>query len=430
MSRNIRFSLFLLILSSCHPVQAQINTYSPYSRFGLGRRHQDGFPWNKAMGGLGIGLTDNKQINMINPASYVHIDSLSFLFNFGLSGSNTRYVTESETGSGSSFNLDHIAIAFPIADALKTSFGVLPYSSVGYNILEKKELETVGTVENRFQGAGGITQLYMGASLRLFKNLSAGINVVYLFGNLEMGNNLVFPSVSDYSVSQVNRKTLVNGFIYRLGSQYTASLSENLDLTAGVILEPANRIGLEQTVTKKNSFPGSSVTVNDTLLLEADYLLDEDFDKTSFGYPLKAGGGFSLCYRDKFTVGAGYSSQDWNGKSLPGLAGTLAANNTFHLGMEYIPDAEAIKGYWKRISYRLGARIESSYLELNENHLKDYGISFGVGLPVRNLNTSFNLACQMGIMGTKKDHLIQERYIMVSFNITFHDFWFLKRKFD
>ena len=107
-----------------------------------------------------------------------------------------------------------------------------------------------------------------------------------------------------------------------------------------------------------------------------------------------------------------------------------ARATSMHFGLEYLPDAEALRGYHKFISYRLGGYYSNSYLMVNDHQLKDYGITFGVGLPVKTLKTSFNLAFTLGTRGTTEYNLVKENYGILTFNVTLHDLWFRKRRFD
>ena len=45
-----------------------LGSYSPYSMFGVGRIAYEGTAYNHSMGGIGIGMRDNRVINFINPA--------------------------------------------------------------------------------------------------------------------------------------------------------------------------------------------------------------------------------------------------------------------------------------------------------------------------------------------------------------------------
>ena len=67
---------------------AQNNTNSPYTRYGYGDLSDQSFGNSKAMGGIAFGLRDGAQINPLNPASYTAIDSLTFIFEGGVSLQN------------------------------------------------------------------------------------------------------------------------------------------------------------------------------------------------------------------------------------------------------------------------------------------------------------------------------------------------------
>jgi D-hexose-6-phosphate mutarotase len=66
----------------------------------------------------------------------------------------------------------------------------------------------------------------------------------------------------------------------------------------------------------------------------------------------------------------------------------------------------------------------------NNHQLKDIGMSFGVGLPLKRTKSSVNVNLEFGKKGTQKENLIQENYTKLSLNFTLHEYWFVKRKFD
>lgn len=72
-------------------VLAQSGTNSPYSQYGLGTLGEQAGGFNRGMNGLGLGFHEHNQINSLNPASYASIDSLSFIFDAGISGQITNY---------------------------------------------------------------------------------------------------------------------------------------------------------------------------------------------------------------------------------------------------------------------------------------------------------------------------------------------------
>ena len=86
-----RILVSFLIASSAMTAFAQGATNSPYSQFGLGEIAQQGASQNRGMDGLGIALQSGNHVNTSNPASYAYVDSLTMLFDMGLSGSITNF---------------------------------------------------------------------------------------------------------------------------------------------------------------------------------------------------------------------------------------------------------------------------------------------------------------------------------------------------
>ena len=70
---------------------AQTSTNSPYTRYGFGQLADQNFGNSKAMGGIAYGLRNGYQINASNPASYTAIDSLTFLFDAGMTLQNANF---------------------------------------------------------------------------------------------------------------------------------------------------------------------------------------------------------------------------------------------------------------------------------------------------------------------------------------------------
>jgi len=428
--RNVYTAIILLLLVTGTELLAQKNTNSPYSRFGLGEMSRSGFEKSRAMGGIGLAMRDNDQINYLNPASYSELDTLSFMFNFGLKGGDTRYENTNQSERNMTLNLDHLALAFPITRWWKTSFGVMPFSSVGYSVTETGYLENNVAVDYFYEGVGGINQLYLGTSFHLVEGLDIGFNAFYLFGSLDLSRTLQFPLNSEYSVSRLEQRTIVHDFIYQFGIQYSKTFAEDFTIGLGAVYQLKTDVSADNTSVSSNFFDGTAININDSTSLSPEFILEELSDEGSISIPSKYGIGFTFRYSDRILLGFDYYSQDWSQSSFFNQEQPLTNSNSMHAGLEITPNPEAFRGYHKRIHYRMGGHYENSYLQLQGEQLKDYGISFGVGLPFKNTKTSFNFAVDMGKRGTLNNNLIEENYKFFSFSVTLHDFWFLKRKFD
>ena len=70
---------------------AQSGTNSPYSQYGLGVLSDQSQGFNRGMNGLALGMRNGDQVNFLNPASYSAVDSLTMVFDVGLSGQLTNF---------------------------------------------------------------------------------------------------------------------------------------------------------------------------------------------------------------------------------------------------------------------------------------------------------------------------------------------------
>ena len=91
--KNTKFYLLLVLLMVVFQgVKAQntdaLGTFTPYSLFGIGEIERQGTAFNRAMGGIGVGIRDNRFINYLNPASITARDTLSFMLDIGVDSKN------------------------------------------------------------------------------------------------------------------------------------------------------------------------------------------------------------------------------------------------------------------------------------------------------------------------------------------------------
>jgi hypothetical protein len=110
----------------------------------------------------------------------------------------------------------------------------------------------------------------------------------------------------------------------------------------------------------------------------------------------------------------------------------------FSLGGFVIPKINSISSYWNRVTYRAGLRFEKTGLLVNGTPtgtnftpIDDFGISFGLGLPLDNRYSSVNIGLEYGKKGTTSNNLIQENYFNFRLSLSLTDInWFIKRKID
>jgi len=70
---------------------------------------------------------------------------------------------------------------------------------------------------------------------------------------------------------------------------------------------------------------------------------------------------------------------------------------------------------------------------VNNTDIKNFGITFGVGLPLSTAAGGFsniNLGFEVGKRGTTEMMLIEENYFKINLGLSLNDKWFLKRKIN
>ena len=139
------FTLSLVMLLAI-PVCAENGMNSPYTRFGFGQLSGMETGTNKGMGGTGIGVHQNNQINMLNPASYAAVDTLTFLLDIGASLSNNNLAEGSTKMNARNTTFDYVAMQFRLVPRLGFTLGLMPFSNIGYNFSETKQVSTTTRV--------------------------------------------------------------------------------------------------------------------------------------------------------------------------------------------------------------------------------------------------------------------------------------------
>lgn len=102
------------------------------------------------------------------------------------------------------------------------SLGIIPFSNSGYQVGKSDVFQQIDTVayKNELLGEGGYSQVYFGVGYEIAKNLSIGVNVGYLFGDIKRTTSTVLNDISAVN-SRTTVSTSASGFLVKYGAQYT-----------------------------------------------------------------------------------------------------------------------------------------------------------------------------------------------------------------
>ena len=400
------------------------NTTSPYSRFGMGELRSYSFGRTTAMGGASLASRYSQQINASNPASYTAVDSLAFLFEFGIEGRFSNFQNDLGSTNTNDVNFQYFAMSFQINNRIGASLGLLPFSDIGYAVDVNETIDNVGGVLTKYYGAGTVSNAYLGLAYEPFKNVAIGANLNYLFGKLNRNAEVYFLDASDFYGIQQYVDFRLRDFGLDFGVQVTVPLKKDRHLVIAAVLEnKPEYTAVYSDITQKNLSSGSG--------LDPDTLHFSFEEKSSIKFPLAFGGGISYVVDNSLEVNLDYYHQSWsNAEFFESKSSFLTDLNKFAVGAEWVPNKFSIRSYLGRIAYRGGIRYEESYLIFGDQQINDFGISFGVGLPIYRSKTTINVAAEIGRRGTKENGLVLENYARFNLSLNIHDLWFIKRRFD
>lgn len=405
-------SLVIVALACAGNVAAQ-NSVTPYSKYGYGILSDNASGIQRSMGGVGYAMQDGRTVNVMNPASYSQVDSLTFLWDFGLDLTNVIMKEGNKSAHNLGGGLDYITSQFKLGKHLGGSFGLLPYSSVGYSF--GKDLDKGSEF---YAGSGGLLQIYAGVGYEVIKNLSVGVNASYLFGTTNNANTLTSTSTTLFQ-----RVMQVRDFNVNVGVQYALSLDKN------------NRVVLGATYSPKKSFHGKTWGY---------YYDNQDTKPDTVGYTTlngkyeqanSIGVGISYSYKNQFTAEADFTYQDWSKAKYTPLEGFEPAASRFDnrwkaaAGVQFSPNKRG--SYLGAMKFRLGGFYNHDYQIVRAgNGVRDYGASIGVGLPVPGPSgkTTINMGFEWKRRTSSPQKLIQEDYFNFTLGVNINEVWFWKNK--
>ncbi|CAM3508116.1 porin family protein [Flavobacterium saliperosum] len=404
-------------------ILAQEGTASPYSFYGIGDVKFKGTNENRAMGTVGV-FVDSIHVNLQNPASYSFLKYTSLT----VGGANTRttFKTNSQEEKAQRTTLDYLAVGLPLGKA-GVSFGIIPYSAVGYKVQRVRTTDNIfGESETRtetFQGEGGLNKVFLGGAYKITPKLSFGMDLQYSFGGIET-KSIVFVTDPAIAVgSRTKNESTYSGFSVTTGLFYHTKLKNNLEWSNSFTFTP------ESNLNSNNSRNVALVTYGIT---GAEFIGDNsdvEVADSKFKIPSKVSFGTAFGKSKKWFVGTEVTLQGKNDGASQENVGFESASR-FAVGGFYIPKYNSFRNYFERIVYRAGFRHENTGLIVNNQSIRDTGVSFGFGFPVGTSISNINLGFEYGKKGTTSNNLIQENYFNINIGLSFSDRWFVKPKYD
>ncbi len=413
--------LFFALLFSLNML-AQKQQASPYSFFGIGNSFTSKTVEESLMGSVGASFSDPLRLNFSNPAG---LSSLRYTtYAMGALNSQTSLSDEVANQNSSVFSLSYVAIGFPVGKRMGVTGGLRTRTGVGYTLKEGEESTQQGLYT--YEGKGGTNSLFLGMGYRLFKGFSVGMEGAYVFGTID---NTITQQQEDLQYDiRLRTENVLRGFDTKLGFSYQKIFSKKHTLGVGLVFQKKKDINVSATSQLYNGFFSE---------------LSESIVKTLEESP--ASGIVKSPVNTTFSIGYG-ALQKWNAsfevsfQEALRFSGDALRNNLkkvnyndskrISFGGYYIPKYNSLTSYFSRVTYMAGIKYEELGMHIAGTQIKDFGMSFGVGLPMGRGLSNFNIGIEYGKKGEVTSSLIEEKYVNLKMSFSLGDRWFKKRKID
>ena len=364
------YSLNLLFVLSTSFVVSQTNTGSPYSLNELGEINFLGNVSNLSMGGIDSAI-DSIEFNINNPSSLAKLKTTNYLI--GTFYKSTGISNVNSTDNINTANINYIAVGIP-TKIFGFGFGVLPYSSVGFNLQSTEEYNTANSINSRLFGAeGNINRAFVSIGLPLLKYLSLGASANYNFGKFNYEKFNLIENVN-YGIFS-NSSSEISGFTYNFSSNLSIPLKNDFTLNLVYSFYPEGDLdsyNIESLYTSNTS----SITLESLGDFVDVDLNSRGLENTKLPVPKKSIFSLGLEKKNSWFLGFQYESKlssNFENVFLDIQNVSYRDSNSLSIGGYIIPDSSSLISYWKRVKYSIGIKNEKKSIIVNNlpvNHFR------------------------------------------------------------
>ncbi len=436
--------LIIIVLTSFVGLGQKLNN-SPYTRYGIGEITEQTSATYFGMSSTSVALSEFNHLNISNPASYSGLIKYKPIFDVGVYGKIQNLRTSASSSNRTNFALRNFTLGLPIGTKTGIAFGLMPYSTVGYDINSYDVIEG-DSLRYNYEGQGGINRVFLGAGREIINKsdsikLSIGANLSYLFGTIDNSRAIIYDNSTFYN-SKVNDFKTVSGVNVDLGLQYSQLLKNNLKLQVGLNYTLNSQLNVTKDFYAYN-FKYTTFSVVET---SKDTIESNEGQKGKLSIPNGLKLGAALTFNNKLTLALQYEQKSWNNYSeiYDGENNTATALNKsskIAVGLSYTPTPmkdwnSKSRSIFQKSTYRFGLKFANTNISVNDEQIKDYGISFGISTPLLSSRSfsSIDLGLDLGRLGTRENNLIEDNYLKIylgfSLSPSNYDRWFRKRKYD
>ena len=121
-----------------------------------------------------------------------------------------------------------------------------------------------------------------------------------------------------------------------------------------------------------------------------------------------------------------YTLQKWSECKYFNKEGQYNDRTKVSLGAEYIRNSRG-RSFWDFVRYRAGFHYAEPYAKVDgKEGAREFGASFGFGIPIIRSNSILNISGQYVKISPKVKGMLQENCLRINIGLTFNESWFMK----
>lgn len=394
------------------------NMNNPYSVYGIGDIDNKVYNRTSGMASTGLAIKSGAFLIDNNPAALTGLTRSFYLAHASVTGKASTYAGDPIDATNSNNRdmwIKRFALAVKINGWWASSAGFSQFSNVNYKFSGSQFLEGgTATYKTDYEGDGGLNDYYWSNAVALGKHFSLGIKSSVIAGAINQSETLSDAALQ--SVITTRQQDYIGDLRFQGGVLYETALSKKWGFSIGGRYAPRTRFSAERTLT---------VTENGQAVVEDQYVKSD-----RFYLPATYAAGIALRKNKAITFAADYTYEDWSSLRVKETGWQLVSSHRISAGVEF----SKLSNQWgllvERRFFQLGGYYNSSYLQVRNTPIREYGFTAGMG-GVLGANLLYSLSLEAGIKGTTAARLIRETYVGLTINLSYRDFLFSKgRKYD
>ncbi len=414
---------------------------SGFSIYGVGENMQNNAPASLSMGNSLFFSGNSKNISTGSPSSLWRSALTRFTIHSGMNVLKSTQFPQQYHHSLTSFSL-----LFPVGNKKVFGFGLQPVFRTNKLDIRDSDFQYIGVHEssrglpiafkNNYSIDGGISEIFLEYSQKLYPHYSGGLKYSFLFGNQYLDDELYTYDVEIDSIStglilseivdgsdtlyartvhgmmtELNKSHKFSGSIFTVEGRYTDEKQEwvvrtSINSKIQVSTQNIQCIGL----CIDNSDPDTTIYKNSSSSILSELAI-------GYQYQFKNNSGITLELHKEYPFNIPANVALFN--IMP------PEQNSIHFGSYYQIRNSKI-GFWNNLNIRGGAYLKE--LDFTGEKFLDYGGTLGLGIEYLGYSQSIDLALRAGKKESRVLDGEYEEYISFHIGIITGEKWFMKSR--